>query len=106
MSREHIQTITMQGNLSVDNIDGLKKQATAIEKASAKHVLLDLSRVSRIDSSGLGAVVALQSKLNAYDRRLVVVAGPKLIQQFKLIKMDQMFTFCTSADEAQRELAD
>ena len=101
---EDIQIMTFQGNLSIDTIDGLKKQAAAIEKNSVRNVLLDLGRVSRIDSSGLGAVVALQSKLNSYERRLVIVAGPKLLQQFKTIKMDQMFTFFTSADDARKEL--
>lgn len=57
-----------------------------------KTVVLDLSAVTFIDSSGLGAIVA-SMKLLAPERTLVLAGlGPTVQKVFKLTRMDQVFT--------------
>jgi anti-sigma B factor antagonist len=55
-------------------------------------VVLDLSRVAFLDSSGLGAIVAVM-KLIGPDRRLELAAlTPSVQRVFRLTRMDQIFT--------------
>jgi anti-sigma B factor antagonist len=55
-------------------------------------VVLDLSRVSFLDSSGLGAVVAVR-KLLGPDRQLELAGlTPTVEKVFKLTRMDSVFT--------------
>lgn len=55
-------------------------------------VLLDLSRVRFLDSSGLGAVVAVM-KLLGPDRRLELAClTPSVQKVFRLTRMDTVFT--------------
>jgi anti-sigma B factor antagonist len=55
-------------------------------------VILDLSQVMFLDSSGLGAVVAVM-KLLAPDRRLELAGLTPTVQKvFRLTRMDSVFT--------------
>ncbi len=60
--------------------------------AAGNPVILDLGRVRFIDSSGLGAVVAVM-KLLAPDRKLELAAlTPPVDKVFRLTRMDSVFT--------------
>jgi anti-sigma B factor antagonist len=54
-------------------------------------IVLDMSNVVFLDSSGLGAVVAVM-KLFAPSRRLELAAlGPSVMRVFRLTRMDSVF---------------
>lgn len=58
----------------------------------AQTVILDLSQVGFLDSSGLGAVVAVM-KLLAPDRKLELAGlSPTVGKVFRLTRMDSVFT--------------
>ena len=60
-------------------------------------VILDLSRVAFLDSSGLGAVVAVM-KLLGPDRKLELAGlTPTVEKVFRLTRMDRVFTIHAQA---------
>ena len=66
----------------------------------APRVVLDLSRVDFMDSSGLGAVVAAM-KLIAPGRRLELAGlSPTVDKVFRLTRMDRVFTIHASVAQA------
>lgn len=67
-------------------------------------VLLDLSEVEFIDSSGLGAIVA--SLKNLGKERTMALAGlnPTVERVFKLTRMDTVFRLFPTLDSALAEL--
>ncbi len=70
-----------------------------------QRLLLDLSRVTFLDSSGLGAVVAAY-KQAAPDRKLELAAlSPAVEKVFKLTRMDSVFTIHASASDVTASLA-
>ena len=61
-------------------------------------VILDLSEVSFLDSSGLGAVVAAMKQLGE-DRQLELAGlTPNVQKVFRLTRMDLVFTIHSSVD--------
>ena len=61
-------------------------------------IVLDLSDVDFVDSSGLGAIVAA-AKLIAPDRRLELAAlRPNVAKVFELTRMDRIFTIHQTYD--------
>jgi anti-sigma B factor antagonist len=61
-------------------------------RTDSGRVVLDLSRVMFMDSSGLGAVVAVL-KLLGPDRRLELAGLTPTVQKvFRLTRMEQVFT--------------
>ncbi|WP_295312496.1 STAS domain-containing protein [Roseobacter sp.] len=67
-------------------------------------VVLDLSRVEFIDSSGLGAIVAAMKHMGA-DRKLALAGlTPKVERVFQLTRMDSVFSVFPTLDGALEEL--
>ncbi|MCA0921456.1 STAS domain-containing protein [Pseudooceanicola nanhaiensis] len=77
------------------------KMRVAAEGSSPK-VLLDLSQVDFIDSSGLGAIVGVMKCL-APERRLDLASlQPNVERVFRLTRMDSVFIIYPSREEALR----
>lgn len=65
----------------------------------ASRVILDLAQVDFLDSSGLGAVVAVM-KLTGPGRNLELAAlSPTVEKVFRLTRMDQVFTIHKEAPQ-------
>lgn len=78
----------------------------ALVSDAPARVLLDLSRVDFIDSSGLGAIVGAM-KLLGPDRRLELVGLAGAVDKvFRLTRMDTVFTIHADIDSALRAPAD
>ena len=68
-----------------------------IAAGAPERVILDLSRVEFLDSSGLGAVIAVMKMLGP-DRRLELAAlGPAVERVVRLTRMDTVFTIHAEA---------
>ena len=93
-----------------DRIDAVvaiqfKDRMRELTDTAPAQLLLDLSRVAFLDSSGLGAVVAAL-KQAAPDRRLELAGlSPTVEKVFKLTRMDSVFTIHASASDVTEKLA-
>ncbi|WP_136683390.1 STAS domain-containing protein [Falsirhodobacter xinxiangensis] len=70
---------------------GFKDRMREVIADPSPVVVLDLSRVSFLDSSGLGAVVAVM-KLVAPRRLELAALSPTVAKVFRLTRMDSVFT--------------
>ena len=69
-------------------------------------VVLDLSAVEFIDSSGLGAIVAVM-KMLAPERKLDLAAPTPNVQRvLRLTRMDSVFAVHADAEAGAREMVD
>ncbi|MGY3439017.1 MULTISPECIES: STAS domain-containing protein [unclassified Marinovum] len=91
--------------VNADRIDAavaiqFKDAMRARTRAPTPRVILDLSRVDFIDSSGLGAIVAAMKQLGA-DRRLDLAGlRPNVDSVFRLTRMDTVFALFPTLDAA------
>ncbi len=67
-------------------------------------IVLDLSNVEFIDSSGLGAIVAAMKSLGAERRLALAGLTPSVERVFKLTRMDSVFHVFPTLDGALDEL--
>jgi len=67
-------------------------------------VILDLSGVSFIDSSGLGAIVAAMKQLGEGRRLDLAGLQPMVEKVFRLTRLDSVFSLFPSLDDAFAEL--
>lgn len=77
-----------------------KETMRELTAAHSGRVLLDLSRVTFIDSSGLGAVVGAMKQLPATAVMELAGLTGAVAKVFKLTRMDTVFTIHASAAEA------
>ena len=79
-----------------------KDRMKAAVEAAASRVVLDLSGVGFLDSSGLGAVVAVQRFLRTGQRLELAGLTPAVARVFRLTRMDQVFTIHPEVGDALR----
>ncbi|MEE9387148.1 MAG: STAS domain-containing protein [Paracoccaceae bacterium] len=63
-------------------------------------IVLDLSQVDFVDSSGLGAIVASMKQLSDGQELELAALSPTVAKVFKLTRMDSVFTIHTDLDAA------
>ena len=79
-----------------------KDRMRELTQTASQRVMLDLSRVAFVDSSGLGAVVAVLKAL-APDRKLELAGLTPTVQKvFRLTRMEQVFTIHTELPQDLR----
>lgn len=74
MSATEPTVIAPEGELDIATVGDFRASLSDAAREGAGPVVVDLSQVSFIDSSGLGALVELHSRLRRSGRRLAVVA--------------------------------
>lgn len=63
-------------------------------------LILDFETLDFIDSSGLGAIVAIKKSLPAEVDIRICCSNPNVINIFKLTRMDQVFNFYDTTQSA------
>ena len=79
---------SVQSTLSIENITPLK---TLLSKYvdEKKHILIDLSGITFIDSSALGILVLSNAKLEKNNKRLLLInLSNDMMRMFKSTKLD------------------
>lgn len=71
-------------------------------------VLLNLSQVKFIDSSGLGAIISILKILELKNRGTIVLCEIKdpVLNLFKLTRMDRVFKICSSEQTGLATISD
>ena len=76
-----------------------KDRMREIGQMPSRRVMLDMTQVAFLDSSGLGAVVAVM-KMMGPDRKLELAGlTPTVVKVFRLTRMDTVFTIHPTAPE-------
>ena len=64
------------------------------------NIILDLSKIDFVDSSGLGALVKLVKKTQTLEGTLQIVANARVTQIVKLVRLEQFLSLQSSIDAA------
>ena len=68
--------IAPEGELDLHSLDALAPRLDEAAAADYPHLILDLSAVTLVDSTALGAIAQVQHRFNGRGRKLSVVAPP------------------------------
>jgi len=88
--------------LDASNAAEFKRDVAPLLEATTK-LVLDLSRLRFVDSSGLGAFISCLRKLNAKGGDLKLCGMSKQVRAvFELVRMHRVFDICGTREEAVR----
>ena len=94
--------LTLVGELDLATAPVLQERLDAALRGKAA-VVIDLSRLRFIDSSGLGMLVQAERQLRESGGQLVLVRGPRAVRRpFELTCLDSHFEFCDSPSAGLR----
>ena len=100
--RNSISILDIQGEIDLYNAPDIKDMIQNLIDKQRYRVIINLEKVSYIDSSGIGALVASLSKLRKYEggemKIINLLASVKKV--FELTKLVSFFAIYDSEDEA------
>lgn len=91
--------INVSGDVNIFNVSHLKKALLSITDGQCKSVIVNLSGVSYMDSSGIGALVAGQKRMKAINGNFALMnIHDDVLNILKLVSLDKFFKIYSSAD--------
>lgn len=90
----------LESRITADIAPGFKEGLVDYVKKGNKTIILDLSEVSFIDSSGLGALVGSLKAMGNDGELLLSGARETVMSMFKLTRMDKIFRMFGSPEQA------
>ncbi|MFI0514932.1 STAS domain-containing protein [Streptomyces sp. WSLK1-5] len=96
-----ITVLGVDGEIDHDNVSGLTRALPPAEAAEGRRVVVDLSRVTFMDSSGVNALITAYQGARAAGGclRLVVVRGA-VLRTLQLVGLDTVIPFHPALEEA------
>ncbi len=99
--REGTVVLSLVGELDISSSPDLERALTQAEGDAPATVVLDLSGLTFMDSSGLRAVLEADQRARADGRRLAVVPGPPAVRRvFTVTLLDRRLDLIETADDA------
>jgi anti-sigma B factor antagonist len=89
-----VHTIALSGELDLANAPEVERQLTGAEAADATSIVLDLSGLTFIDSTGIRMIVSADARSRANSHRLTLLRGSPAVQRvFVISGIDKIVTF-------------
>jgi anti-sigma B factor antagonist len=90
-SEESPSTVRHEGDLDIVTSEDVKRQLAGLVEEGSRTVALDLRGVGFVDSSGLGALVAVHHFAESRGAQFVVQGAPRhVLSLFSLTRLDNL----------------
>jgi anti-anti-sigma factor len=100
--RDNYQLFRLTGLLDAFSEPTFRKVLDKCIEEGPSHIILDLSKIEFLDSSGLGALVQLVKKAQSDDLKgtLQIVSNARVTQTVKLVRLEKFLSLQPSVDAA------
>jgi anti-sigma B factor antagonist len=95
-----VTTARLVGEIDTYSVGDVREAFERLPVVADGRVVVDLRQVTFIDSSGLGAVIALYHRAVAADARLQLVCGDVTLRLVRLMHLDEVMDVVTALGDA------
>ena len=88
--RNGLVHLALVGELDLSTVAKVQEELRRIEASSPATVVVDLSKLTFLDSTGLRCIVTADERARDAGRRMVVVRGPDAVQRvFAITRLEE-----------------
>jgi len=88
--RDGLVHVALVGELDLSTVAKVQEELRRVEAASPATVVVDLSKLTFLDSTGLRCIVTADERARAEGRRIVIVRGPDAVQRvFAITRLEE-----------------
>lgn len=92
--------LALTGELDLSTVDKVEDELRRVEDGGAETVVLDLTALSFLDSTGLRTIVTADQRARKHGRRLAIVKGPDTVHRvFTITRLDERLDMVEAADD-------
>jgi anti-sigma B factor antagonist len=106
-SRDNVTALQLEGRMDLNSSSQLKKRVKDYLGQGKTSIILDLSDVNFINSSGLGTLVSILKDVRMVKGRMVLCNLAQYVQEvFEITQLSHIFEIYPTAEEATASFAD
>ena len=99
-TRDKCQLFRLAGLLDAFSEPTFRKVLDKCVEEDSSNIILDLSQIDFIDSSGIGALVQIAKKIQGLSGSLQLIANPRVMQTVKMVRLEKFFTLQPTVEAA------
>ncbi|MBA3261922.1 MAG: STAS domain-containing protein [Thermoleophilaceae bacterium] len=87
--RNGLVHVALVGELDLSTVAKVQEELRRVEASSPATLVVDLSQLAFLDSTGLRCIVTADERARSEGRRIVIVRGPDAVQRvFTITRLD------------------
>ena len=99
--RDGLVHMALVGELDLSSVAKVQEELRRIEAGSPRTVVVDLSKLTFLDSTGLRCIVTADERAREPGRRVVIVRGPDPVQRvFAITRLEERLEMVDDAGSA------
>lgn len=100
-SKDHPNVLPLEGEIDLHISPSLTAALNKMIDDKPKQLVVDLARVSYIDSAGLAALIEAMQKVEAYGGKFALADLQETVRSiFEIARLDQVFQIFSNVDAA------
>ena len=97
--RNGLVHVALVGELDLSTVAKVQEELRRVEASSPATLVVDLSKLTFLDSTGLRCIVTADERARAEGRRIVIVRGPDAVQRvFAITRLEERLEMVDDAD--------
>jgi anti-sigma B factor antagonist len=102
--RDGLVHVLLRGELDLSTVSKVQDALDRVEQSSPPTVVLDLSKLTFLDSTGLRCLVTADERARQAGRRVVLVRGPESVQRvFTITRLEERLEMVDDASSVSVE---
>jgi anti-sigma B factor antagonist len=99
--RDNCAVLAVTGELDVATAPQLRQEAVRLANSGSTHLVIDLSGVDFLDSTGLGVIVGVLKRLRTHGGELAVAGAENHVRKvFDITRISDIVAMYDTADDA------
>lgn len=98
--RDNSQVFRLAGLLDAFSEPTFRKVVDKYVEEGPSSIILDMSQIDFIDSSGIGALVQVAKKVQQANGKLQLIANSRVMQTIKMVRLEQFFKIQPNVEAA------
>jgi anti-sigma B factor antagonist len=99
--RDNCAVLAVTGELDVATAPQLRQEAVRLASSGCTHLVIDLSGVDFLDSTGLGVIVGVLKRLRTHGGELAVAGAENHVRKvFDITRISDIVSMYDTADDA------
>lgn len=100
-SKNGLAVCHVDGEIDINSSPGIKKAFDKLISSKTPKMVINLSKVTYVDSSGLATLVEILKNMRSYGGRMRLSnMSPKIKSLFEITKLEKLFEILASEEEA------
>jgi anti-sigma B factor antagonist len=97
--RDGLVHVALVGELDLSTVAKVQEELRRVEASSPATLVVDLSKLTFLDSTGLRCIVTADERARAEGRRIVIVRGPDAVQRvFAITRLEERLDMVDDVD--------